>query len=234
MSKIVYPVWLLCLCPKHQIMSGCGHLLSYQWSSRATAKNPKLALQVSWHLSAVDGGRIYQTCWNRVIYECMEKILPAIPRLEIGCVLCSLGWERLFPGGNHHPPAAAAPQSELRGMCRRRPIHHGPDLLSEPAPVCGCMDLPWSCAPLIHSHSACRMQLDIMLPCLVLQAEEQGSFPSSLCLISVAIMNEFSILKFVKNLDLAEHSLCIFLFVIPPRHKFIKMNREVQISLSGH
>lgn len=39
----------------------------------------------SWRLSGVDGGRMYRTCWNRVGYECMEKILPPIPCLEIGC-----------------------------------------------------------------------------------------------------------------------------------------------------
>lgn len=57
--------------------------------------------------------------------------------------------------------------------------------------------------------------LDVMVPCLVLQAEEQGSLPSSLCLISMAIMNESSILKFGKDLDLAVHSFWIFLIVIP-------------------
>lgn len=84
----------------------------------------------------------------------MEKILPPIPWLWIGCVPWSLGWERLFPGGNHHPPIAASPQSELRGRRRRQPIHYVSGLLSEPASVSGCRDQPWSCAPLMCSCSA--------------------------------------------------------------------------------
>lgn len=79
--------------------------------------------------------------------------------------------------------------------------------------MCGCGDLPWSCAAFIPSRSACRMQ-----PCgALLGLESRGARQSSIFLVPYFSGNtkESSILKFGKDLDLAVHSFWIFFFVIP-------------------
>lgn len=145
-------------------------------SSRATAKNPNLLYRFAGTFQQQieeECTRLVETEWSMSAWK---KFFQPYHDWRIGRVPCSLGWGRLGRGSHGRTRIASRKQSELRGVCRRRAIHHGPGLLSGPAPVCGSA-LELCC----FHHFTLRLQNAAL--CALLGLVSRGARQSSIFLV---------------------------------------------------